>query len=121
MSGPPKRWPHARTEENPMARTAQESISGNLEFAQCLRALRARLVGKQVALSMAVRCTEAAISFWEAGRRLPVQLSLARIQEALIKSGATPFELEELRNAWQRAQRRKSDPELLIPSIVRDQ
>ena len=58
-----------------MARTPEESISGNLEFAQCLRALRARLVGKQVALSMAVRCTEAAISFWEAGRRLPVQLA----------------------------------------------
>ena len=48
-------------------------------FAHRFRALRARLFLKQVTLSFHVRCTEAAISYWESGHRLPKRTTIERI------------------------------------------
>jgi transcriptional regulator with XRE-family HTH domain len=72
-------------------------------FADRLKELRQRLVGKQLCLSCAVGCTDAAVSFWESGKRLPQQGTLSRILEALARGGASPTELSSLHHSWQRA------------------
>ena len=72
-------------------------------FADRLRELRQRLVGKQLCMSCAVGCTDAAVSFWETGKRLPDRTSLSRILLALAEGGASPSELSHLRSSWTRA------------------
>jgi hypothetical protein len=72
-------------------------------FADYLRDLRRRLVGKQLCMSCAVGCTDAAVSFWETGKRLPDQSSLSRILSALADGGASPSELSRLRHSWTQA------------------
>lgn len=72
-------------------------------FADRLKELRRRLVGKQLCLSCAVGCTDAAVSFWESGKRLPQPDTLSRILDALAQGGASPGELSTLHNSWQKA------------------
>ncbi len=67
-----------------------------------LHRLRRRYVGKQIALATSLGCTEAAISFWEHGRRLPLQTLLPRIVECFRASGAPAIEIEELQQAYDR-------------------
>src|SRR5882724_8398645 len=69
-------------------------------FACLLKDLRRRVVGKQLALSSAVGCTEAAVSFWESGKRLPIRAMFTRILVALATGGASRAELEGLRECW---------------------
>jgi len=64
---------------------------------------------KQLWLSGEVGCTDAAISYWETGRRLPQQSTLFRLVEAFRKSGASPQELSELRLSWQGSMLRRSN------------
>ena len=80
-----------------------ESDEAFAVFADRFKSLRTRLFVKQVTLSYEVRCTEAAISYWESGRRLPHPRSMERILSAFGQCGATSFELDELRGAWHRA------------------
>ena len=72
-------------------------------FADRLKELRRRLVGKQLCLSCAVGCTDAAVSFWESGKRLPQQDTLSRILDALAQGGASASELSTLHSSWQKA------------------
>jgi hypothetical protein len=72
-------------------------------FADRLRELRQRIVGKQLCLSCAIGCTDAAVSFWESGKRLPQLESLSRILDALARGGASPTELSNLHHSWQKA------------------
>jgi DNA-binding transcriptional regulator YiaG len=72
-------------------------------FADRLKELRRRLVGKQLCLSCAVGCTDAAVSFWESGKRLPQQDALSRILDALARGGASASELTTLLHSWKRA------------------
>ncbi len=72
-------------------------------FAHQLRELRRRLVGKQLCLSWAVGCTDAAVSFWESGKRLPQQGTLSRILAALAREGASDSDLSTLKQTWQQA------------------
>ena len=66
------------------------------QFGTTLRRLRRTRLGKQLNLASNVGCSEAAISLWETGTRLPSASSLRRITEQLQKSGASVEELEEL-------------------------
>jgi DNA-binding transcriptional regulator YiaG len=78
-------------------------VSALAVFSRSFRALRTKIFVKQAALSSAVRCTEAAISYWESGRRLPLRPSFVRIVEALGEYGATVSELDALEGAWRHA------------------
>jgi hypothetical protein len=59
-------------------------------------------------------CTDAAISLWETGRRLPSSTMLSRIIHVFIQLGATDDEITHLTSDWirQRAQRRSPNGEL---------
>jgi DNA-binding transcriptional regulator YiaG len=69
-------------------------------FADRLRYLRLRFVGKQLCLSHAVGCSDAAVSFWESGKRLPQRRTFFRILNALAHEGASRAELSHLRASW---------------------
>ena len=51
--------------------TGHPPTSSSDTFAACLRQVRNRLEAKQIWLAREVGCTEAAISHWEKGSRLP--------------------------------------------------
>ena len=76
--------------------------SPNDTFASCLRRLRRRLDAKQLWLSREVGCTDAAVSRWEKGDRLPRQDTVELFVEALKKEGAMPGEIVLLRMRWQK-------------------
>ena len=71
-------------------------------FADCLRQVRRRLLLKQTCLSMPMGCSDAAISLWEAGQRLPRRRNLYRLLETIGACGATAAEQLSLRQAWAR-------------------
>ena len=70
-------------------------------FPGYLKMLRTQLVGKQVALSKQIGCTEAAVSYWESGRRLPGRERLNRIVAALGDHGGDGAQLSELIRHWE--------------------
>jgi DNA-binding XRE family transcriptional regulator len=84
-------------------------------FARCLKQVRQRLAGKQAWLSHEVGCSDAAISFWESGGRLPNQQNLCRILAAVARGGATTPELLALRNAWHQEMTKRSISRLEPP------
>jgi transcriptional regulator with XRE-family HTH domain len=70
-------------------------------FAELFKNLRKQLVGKQACLSGAgLRCTDAAISHWERGLRLPRPKMLRNAVNVLAKLGATAHDIEQLVSAW---------------------
>ena|SRR5689334_21360217 len=70
-------------------------------FAELFKNLRKQLVGKQSCLSRAgLRCTDAAISHWERGHRLPRPKTLRNAVDVLTELGATASEIEQLMSAW---------------------
>ena len=70
-------------------------------FAELFKNLRKQLVGKQSCLSRAgLRCTDAAISHWERGLRLPRPKTLRNAVDVLTELGATPAEIDQLMSAW---------------------
>jgi DNA-binding transcriptional regulator YiaG len=71
-------------------------------FACRLKELRTRIFVKQISLSYEIRCTEAAISYWESGQRLPQHATLHRILAAFARHGANHAELNDLMEAWRR-------------------
>jgi DNA-binding transcriptional regulator YiaG len=77
-------------------------------FASCLKHVRIRLAGKQAWLSREIGCSDAAISFWESGGRLPNQQNLCRILVAMARSGATTSELLALRGSWHQAMTKRT-------------
>jgi DNA-binding transcriptional regulator YiaG len=106
----------AATLESAMSETGEPS------FAECLRLVRQRVTGKQVCLSYLVGCTEAAISLWESGARLPNQRNFQCLLTAIAARGATTIELLGLRAAWFRERARRSElpaPPKIIPMIQR--
>jgi hypothetical protein len=82
---------------------ASEPHPSSLAFAQLFKTLRSQLCLKQLALSSEVRCTAAAVSYWETGQRLPQRRSLLRILLAFGQCGAKQDELDRLEAAWQAA------------------
>lgn len=71
-----------------------------LDFHKLLRRLRKRYIGKQLGLAASLGCTEAAISFWESGRRLPLRPALPAMLECFRIGGASPSEVETLQRAY---------------------
>jgi hypothetical protein len=70
-------------------------------FAELFKILRKQLVGKQACLSGAgLRCTDAAISHWERGLRLPRPKTRRNAVDVLAALGATPSDIEQLISAW---------------------
>jgi hypothetical protein len=70
-------------------------------FAELFKNLRKQLVGKQACLSGAgLRCTDAAISHWERGLRLPRPKTLRNAVDVLAALGAAPSDIEQLISAW---------------------
>jgi DNA-binding XRE family transcriptional regulator len=69
-------------------------------FATQLKGLRARLGYKQIWLASAVGCTDAAVSFWESGKRLPQAYIMVRVVEVLRELGVAPKELVTLDGTW---------------------
>jgi transcriptional regulator with XRE-family HTH domain len=74
--------------------------ASNDTFAACLKQARIRIRAKQCWLAREIGCTDAAISHWENGARLPRQRTMRRIFQALERSGAPPTELVSLLVAW---------------------
>jgi hypothetical protein len=70
-------------------------------FAHHLKELRRRIIGKQICLSHALGCSNAAVSLWESGKRLPHRRTLPLILDVLAKGGASATDLDGLRCSWQ--------------------
>jgi len=82
-------------------------------FKDVLQRLRKQYIGKQFTLASNLGCTEAAISFWEHGRRLPQRTLLTRIVKCFRASGAGADEVVELQQAYEgriQKRRRKGEP-----------
>jgi DNA-binding transcriptional regulator YiaG len=77
-------------------------------FAVRFKTLRRRRAGKQACLSFQIGCTDAALSHWESGTRLPSPRSLARIVVALSQLGATRREIHALECSWASERRGKA-------------
>ena len=69
-------------------------------FGVQLRELRQGLDIKQIALSRAISCSDAAISLWETSTRLPRPRMLSRLLEGLAGVGVSTSELLALRQRW---------------------
>jgi hypothetical protein len=78
----------------------RDGTVGAASFAHCLREARRTLYLKQTCLSSAIGCTEAAVSFWESGHRLPTRTNLRRLVDAMTAAGATMAEQRALWEAW---------------------
>ena len=77
-------------------------------FAVHLKQVRARIHAKQCWLAREIGCTDAAISHWENGTRLPRQNTMRRVFQALERSGAQPTELVSLLVAWRNEVNKRS-------------
>jgi transcriptional regulator with XRE-family HTH domain len=89
------------TEASYAASVAFASRNNTTSFAELFKNLRKQLVGKQSCLSRAgLRCTDAAISHWERGLRLPRPKTLRNAVDVLTELGATPSDIEQLMSAW---------------------
>ena len=69
-------------------------------FAEQLKMLRTRTWSKQAVLSSLLGCTDAAVSLWESGARLPRTGSMELLMKALASEGVSPLQLETLRQRW---------------------
>jgi transcriptional regulator with XRE-family HTH domain len=69
-------------------------------FAVCLKRIRLALQTKQSCISGAIGCSDAAVSQWESGSRVPSVHSLHRLLQALAEGGTPTAELLELRRIW---------------------
>jgi DNA-binding XRE family transcriptional regulator len=87
-----------------VGQSTEDGTAGTIiEFAAVLRKLRRRHVGKQLTLSSSLACTEAAVSQWETGRRLPSYRTLMRIASLFAIAGAPGVDVAALTSAWHRA------------------
>jgi hypothetical protein len=102
---------HTSQVEPSCAPCATPTSHHTASFAELFKNLRKQLVGKQACLSRAgLRCTDAAISHWERGLRLPRPKTLRNAVEVLTQLGATPTDIEQLIAAWTTEQLEKRGP-----------
>jgi DNA-binding transcriptional regulator YiaG len=73
---------------------------GHPTFSRYIKALRQRFGGKQWWLAYVSGCSDAAVSYWESGKRIPGPETLAKILDALLHEGASAGELATLRRCW---------------------
>jgi len=92
---------HTSPNEASFAPSVAFASRNNTSFAELFKNLRKQLVGKQSCLSRAgLRCTDAAISHWERGLRLPRPKTLRNAVDVLTELGATPDDIQQLMSAW---------------------
>jgi hypothetical protein len=77
-------------------------------FSDCIKELRKRF-GKQLWLATVAGCTDAAVSFWESGKRVPNEITFSRVVDGLRQAGADPGELAALRRSWLEAKSRQCE------------
>jgi len=70
-------------------------------FAARMRELRLHLGRKQLSLASAAGVTVAAVSMWEAGKRVPAGRNLDRILRAFEQAGASREQVADLRWNWE--------------------
>jgi len=94
------------------------NTASNESFAAVLKQIRARIRAKQCWLAREIGCTDAAISHWENGSRLPQETTMRRIFQALERGGGLPNELLTLLVAWRngRAERIKRSGNVTAPT-----
>jgi DNA-binding XRE family transcriptional regulator len=80
--------------------TSNQPTAPSDSFAIQLKQVRARIHAKQCWLANEIGCTDAAISQWENGNRLPNENTMRRVFQALERGGALPTELVSLLVAW---------------------
>lgn len=73
------------------------------QFDDLLRSMRQRFLGKQLALAHFAQCTDAAVSYWESGKRAPSRRRFTLIVAAFAEAGAPHADLDDLRAAWESA------------------
>jgi hypothetical protein len=69
-------------------------------FSVCLKRIRTAVCGKQFMLSQAIGCSDAAVSFWESGARVPNPQSFVRLLDVLAAEGTPHSDLVALRRVW---------------------
>jgi hypothetical protein len=92
---------HSSPNNGTFVEGAVSPSSHSNSFAQLFKNLRKQLVGKQACLSGAgLRCTDAAISHWERGLRLPRAKTMRNAVSVLRELGATREDIDQLLSAW---------------------
>jgi hypothetical protein len=69
-------------------------------FGSLLLKLRLECLGKQATFALAMDVTEAAVSYWEVGQRLPGRVLFRKAVQLLVTHGASPAELVVLEDKW---------------------
>ncbi len=69
-------------------------------FSGQIKILRQRYGRKQWWLAHVAGCSDAAVSYWESGKRIPAAGRLARIVDALLLEGASLDDIAQLRRSW---------------------
>jgi predicted transcriptional regulator len=88
---------------------------GGARFSSQIKDLRQRFGVKQWWLAYVTGCSDAAVSFWESGKRIPAESTLMRIVKALTEAGATHGELAMLRISWSEARVSRRDARAARP------
>jgi transcriptional regulator with XRE-family HTH domain len=83
-------------------------------FPEKIRAMRLQLFGKQVGAAARLGCTDAAISYWESGSRLPSPKLMGRLVECLEQAGARPEDLSELLVSYRQSVLARRERELPV-------
>lgn len=83
-----------------MSEPAAMATQRNQPFALCLKRIRVSVASKQLWLSDCMGCSDAAVSLWESGSRLPSPRTIDRLLAVLADAGAPASALLELRRAW---------------------
>jgi transcriptional regulator with XRE-family HTH domain len=68
-----------------------------------LRELRLAHFGKQLVFASAMGVTEAAVSYWESGQRVPGKALFREAVQALLRRGASDTDVEALEQHWREA------------------
>jgi DNA-binding transcriptional regulator YiaG len=89
-------------------RSSPRSRQAAREFASLMKALRVQCAVKQLCLAIAVGRTDAAVSMWESGKRVPGDRTLLCIIDALAEAGASKAHLAALAATWRKAKLRQS-------------
>ena len=100
LSPPPYPYAIFATRDEALAWCLKQ-LANQPRFGARFRILRLELAGRQTKLvAEGLRCTDAAISLWETGRRLPSSRMLLKAIGVFVRLGASPEDIEQLRSAW---------------------
>jgi predicted transcriptional regulator len=98
--------------------TGNQPTASNDSFAARLKQVRTRIDAKQFWLAREIGCSDAAISQWEKGCRVPRQETMRRVFQALERGGALPTELLSLLIAWRNDIDKQGGPRPARPTSI---